>query len=223
MSADERRAAILEAALPLFAQHGPNGVTTKQIADAAGVSEALLYKHFQNKEALYAELQQYCVHAGERNAMLEQLVPSTSTLVIGLYWLFTYVIVGGDGGSERNRQIRRLIITSILEDGAFARGFMQKNTGPVLERLAACIPAAQAAGDLHADVDPDVVSLWIGHAAAAGVAMLINADPPIMPIEKDGAAILPDLVRFVLRGIGLKEEAIERHLNPEAFTLLNSK
>ena len=52
----ERKAAIVEAALPLFARQGFAATTTKQLALAAGVSEALLYKHFPSKEALYREI-----------------------------------------------------------------------------------------------------------------------------------------------------------------------
>ena len=53
LDAEERRAAIIEAALPLFARKGFSGVLTKELAQAAGVSEALLYKHFPSKQAIY--------------------------------------------------------------------------------------------------------------------------------------------------------------------------
>ena len=47
---DERRAAIVKAVLPLFARQGFSNTTTRQLAEAAGVSEALLYKHFPSKD-----------------------------------------------------------------------------------------------------------------------------------------------------------------------------
>ncbi|MBT8491700.1 MAG: TetR/AcrR family transcriptional regulator, partial [Deltaproteobacteria bacterium] len=60
LSADERREAILEAAMPLFAERGFSAVTTRDIADAAGVSEALLYRHFRGKQAIFEALQSSC-------------------------------------------------------------------------------------------------------------------------------------------------------------------
>ncbi|HMM80392.1 MAG TPA: helix-turn-helix domain-containing protein [Pyrinomonadaceae bacterium] len=53
MSGDERRGVILRAAVELFSQHGFKGATTKEIAKASGVSEAMLFRHFENKDALY--------------------------------------------------------------------------------------------------------------------------------------------------------------------------
>jgi len=44
------KAKIERAALTLFAEHGVDGVSTKSIAVAAGVSEGLLYRHFTNKK-----------------------------------------------------------------------------------------------------------------------------------------------------------------------------
>ncbi|NDU73407.1 TetR family transcriptional regulator [Actinomadura sp. DSM 109109] len=49
MSARER---ILDAAADIMRRHGAAGATTKEIAKAAGYSEALLYKHFRDKEDL---------------------------------------------------------------------------------------------------------------------------------------------------------------------------
>lgn len=47
-----KKARIERAALTLFAQNGIDHVTTKAIATAAGVSEGLIYRHFNNKEDL---------------------------------------------------------------------------------------------------------------------------------------------------------------------------
>jgi AcrR family transcriptional regulator len=48
---DERRAALVDAALPLVLRHGA-GVSTRQIAEAAGVAEGTIFRVFPDKEAL---------------------------------------------------------------------------------------------------------------------------------------------------------------------------
>src|SRR3982750_5052873 len=53
MSGDQRREHILEAAIQTFAKYGFSGATTREIARASGVSEAMLFKHFATKDELY--------------------------------------------------------------------------------------------------------------------------------------------------------------------------
>src|SRR5207253_2685910 len=90
MSADDRKQAIVEAALPLFARKGFAETTTKELAQAAGVSEPLLYKHFPSKEALYAQIQNFtCKGIDPVVQKLTRLEPSTSTLVHLVYYLCT--------------------------------------------------------------------------------------------------------------------------------------
>jgi TetR/AcrR family transcriptional regulator len=55
LSADERRILILEAALNVFARKGYSGARTKEIAREAGISETLVFRHFDTKENLYQE------------------------------------------------------------------------------------------------------------------------------------------------------------------------
>jgi AcrR family transcriptional regulator len=55
-SARERQASIISAAASLFAAKGFNGTTTREIAHKAGISEALVFKHFPTKRALYAAI-----------------------------------------------------------------------------------------------------------------------------------------------------------------------
>ncbi len=47
------RGRLLDAAESLFAERGFYGVTTRQVADAAGVDVALIYYHFKNKSSLF--------------------------------------------------------------------------------------------------------------------------------------------------------------------------
>lgn len=56
MSGDKRREQILQTAYYLFSQRGFRGTTTKDIAKAAGVSEAMVFKHFSSKDELYVAL-----------------------------------------------------------------------------------------------------------------------------------------------------------------------
>ncbi len=56
MSGDQRREQILQTAFELFSRKGFSGTTTKDIARAAGVSEAMVFKHFASKDELYGAL-----------------------------------------------------------------------------------------------------------------------------------------------------------------------
>lgn len=59
------RAAIRNAALRLFADHGPDAVTVRAIATQAGVSPALVLHHFGSKDGLRTEVDAFAAHAFE--------------------------------------------------------------------------------------------------------------------------------------------------------------
>src|SRR5262245_57212831 len=56
MSAENRRRQIVTVAAELFSEKGFRGTTTKEIADRAGVSEPIIFRHFPSKEALYSAI-----------------------------------------------------------------------------------------------------------------------------------------------------------------------
>jgi AcrR family transcriptional regulator len=56
MPAEDRREQILEVAIRLFSQKGFRGTTTKEIALAAGVNEAIIFRHFATKRDLYTAI-----------------------------------------------------------------------------------------------------------------------------------------------------------------------
>jgi TetR/AcrR family transcriptional regulator len=53
LSRGERRQQILDVAIKLFARKGFNGTRTREIAEMAGISEALLFQFFRSKEELF--------------------------------------------------------------------------------------------------------------------------------------------------------------------------
>lgn len=53
LSSEERRARIIEAASEIFLEVGLSGARTRVIADRAGITEAVLYRHFASKEAIF--------------------------------------------------------------------------------------------------------------------------------------------------------------------------
>lgn len=61
------RRALLEAARELFAGEGYDRTTVRAIADRAGVNQALLFRHFGNKEGLFGE-----AVAGQARALLAE-------------------------------------------------------------------------------------------------------------------------------------------------------
>ncbi|MFN7920648.1 MAG: TetR/AcrR family transcriptional regulator [Bryobacteraceae bacterium] len=56
LPAELRRAAIIDAAVDLFSSRGFRGTTTRELAAAVGVTEPVLYQHFETKRALYTAI-----------------------------------------------------------------------------------------------------------------------------------------------------------------------
>src|SRR4051812_45084896 len=121
LPAEQRRAAIIAAVRRVFAERGFHGTTTRALAAAAGGSEALLFKHFPDKESLFTAMQMACCSSQDvdRYERLEALEPSASTLVLMVHFLVS-VIVRSSSSFEDDRAIQdRLALRSLAEDGEF--------------------------------------------------------------------------------------------------------
>lgn len=69
LSPDDRRAMIVDAVIPLLVEHG-RGVTSKQIAEAAGIAEGTIFRAFGDKETLVqAAIEKYLDPEPLRNAL----------------------------------------------------------------------------------------------------------------------------------------------------------
>jgi AcrR family transcriptional regulator len=79
MAPDERRRAIVEAVVPLLLQHGDD-VTTKQIAEAAGIAEGTIFRVFPDKAALLLATAEETMDPSLNRAQLEAALADTVDL-----------------------------------------------------------------------------------------------------------------------------------------------
>jgi AcrR family transcriptional regulator len=212
----ERRDAIVAAVRGTFAQNGFDGTTTRELARAAGVSEALLYKHFPSKESLYVAMLEACaqgpVAAGFTRILA--LPPSTSTLVALVHVLTSYFVLGQD---RQKVTMHRLALRSLLEDADFVRlGARQLETTWV-RKVDACLRVAAKAGDLRDVPVRRDLRAWFVHHLAFALMLHLQPRVPAVDYRLPRRALVVQAVWFLLRGLGLEDAAIRRHYRPQTL------
>jgi AcrR family transcriptional regulator len=214
MTSDLRRQLILSAARRCFARHGFAGTTTKSVAAAAAISEGLLFKHFPTKSALYAEILAEECEADPALAHLLGQEPSTATLVELVKGMVRHFMQISDGPDEQDAQRIRLMVTSHLDDGEFARLLYDKVGNLIGPVFTTSLDRAVTAGDASRIGRAPLNLFWFAHHT---VMMAALARLPAVPCLSygDAAALERQLCEFILRGIGLNEAAIASHLDRE--------
>ncbi len=214
MTSDLRRQLILGAARRCFARNGFAGTTTRSVAAAAAISEALLFKHFPSKAALYAEILAEECEADPDLATLLGQEPSTAALVELIKGMVGHFLQITEGPDEQEAERLRLMTTSHLEDGEFARLLYDKIGKLIGPMFVASLDSAVAAGDATRITGDPLNLFWFAHHTVLTAAL---TRLPSVPCLSYGNAI--DLERqlceFLLRGIGLNEAAIATHLERE--------
>jgi AcrR family transcriptional regulator len=208
LDSDERRKGIVAAAVPLFARKGFAGTTTKELAESAGISEALLFRHFPSKKHLYGEILRLGCEgdpALERLAMLE---PSTTTLVYMTHFMVRYFLLGAGVDSADLDTRLRLVLHSFLEDGEYARELFDRIFERVHPLFAASIEAAMAAGDVKPGPIASANRFWFGQHIAAMVAFVSLPGRASVPYQGTPAMLVEEASWFILRGIGMRDLAI---------------
>jgi AcrR family transcriptional regulator len=222
LSSEERRQAIVEAVKGVFAAKGFDGTTTRELADAAGVSEALLYKHFPSKESLYAAMLDACakgaVFAEFRRILA--LEPSASTLVIMIHFVVARFVQGRRIGDTEKTILDRLAVRSLLEDGQFVRLAHKKFTHAWVAKFEQCLKAATKAGELQKTPVRRDLSAWFVHHIAFALMLHLHPKVPAVEYRVAKEMLIEQAVRFALHGVGLTERTIKRYYNPKALSLL---
>jgi len=208
LDSDERHKAIVAAALPLFARKGFAGTTTRELAQAAHISEALLFKHFPRKLDLYGEILRLGCEGDPALERLAALEPSTLTLVRMIHYMVRYFLQATETDAAERDWRQRLMLHSFLEDGEYARELFSTIFERVHPLFAASIDAAAAAGDLVPGPVASANSFWFAHHVVAMMAFAFLPARTCLPYEGTPAALVEQTSWFVLRGIGLTDTAI---------------
>jgi len=208
LDGDERRKAIVTAAVPLFARKGFAGTTTKELAEAAGISEGLLFRHFPSKKHLYGEILRLGCEGDPALERLATLEASTATLVHMTHFMVRYFLLGaGVDRTELDTRLR-LVLHSFLEDGEYARELFETIFERVHPLFAASIEAATVAGDLKPGPIASANRFWFGHHVAAMVAFVFLPGRASVPYQGAVTALVEEASWFILRGIGMRDAAI---------------
>src|SRR3569623_791813 len=163
MTSDLRRRLILGAAKRCFARRGYTGTTAKSVAAAEAISEALMFKHFPSKAALYAEFLSDDCEADPALADLLEREPSTATLVELIRGMVEHFMQIAKGPDLEEAQRLRLMATSPLDAGEFARLLYAKIEKLIGAVFVASRERAVAAGDARPFSGDPLNLFWFAH------------------------------------------------------------
>lgn len=212
LSAVERKAAIVRAALPLFAQKGFARTTTRDLAKAAGVSEPLLYRHFPSKEALYLAIQNASCRGFDPDVKrLLGLPPSTATLVELTYYMMRAFILDQPAVEVKWQTRHRLMLNSLLGDGAYARLLYRTRLESFCSRMEECLAAGIRKGEVRRGPVAVRNRVRLAHHTGAWLAVMHLPKKPAMTYAGPRRGLLDQAMWFVLRGMGVKDRAIAAH------------
>ena len=221
LTSQQRRQAIVGAVRSVFAEKGFDGTTTRDLAKAAGVSEALLYKHFPSKESLYAAMLDACAK-GPTFAEFKRILalePSTSTLVIMVHFTISYYAQGRAADADK-AAMYRLQARSLLEDGAFVRLTHKRFASAWLAKFAASLKEAAKSGELRETPVRRDLCVWFVQHIAFSLMLHLQPKVPAINYRTTPQSLIEQATWFALLGVGLKEDAIKRHYNSTALSLL---
>lgn len=169
LSSQDRRAAILEAAVSLFSERGFRGVTTRELAARVGVSEPVLYQHFPSKKDLYSAIIEASKddHYTEALDSLQRMADQASDEEF-----FTHLAYSMIRWYELKPELLRLVLFSNLEGHELREEFHDKQSKPFAEIIVGYIERRTQAG-AFTNVNPLAAALTfcgaIGHFCQSSV------------------------------------------------------
>ncbi len=210
MAGDERRSQILQIAMQLFSQHGFRGTTTREIAAAAGVSEAMVFRHFATKHDLYAALLDYKACNSEFSSPRERLKKFIAA--DDDYGVFYNLAIGALTYHSQDQQFMRLLMFSALEGHELAEMFFERFIVDIYNFLGSYIEKRQQAG-VFRQTEPRLfvrafVGMLIHHSLNNN---LWDRDRRLLDVTNEEAA--KQFTEILLRGIKLENQEAESKRN----------
>ena len=198
MAGDERRLQILETAARLFSENGFRGTTTKKIAKASGISEAMVFRHFESKEDLYsAILDHKACSMGLKNPFEDVAEEINSK---DDYGLFYGIALNALTHHREDKEFIRLLLYSALEGHDLNRMFLESYVSVMNEFLSRYIKTRQEDG-VFVEIEPKIivrafVGMMIHHSLSN---TLWDKEQQILKISDEEAA--GNFANILLKGI----------------------
>jgi AcrR family transcriptional regulator len=149
LSGKVRREQLISAAMRLFALQGFDGTTTREIAKAAGVNEAIIFRHFPSKEDLYWEVVASRIKAAGRQEKIRAYLGSG----LGPRELLAGIAESFLDRNHEDASLTRLLLFSALRNGKLADTFFRTYMAGNYELLADFIRSGIGKGQFR-NVDP---------------------------------------------------------------------
>jgi TetR/AcrR family transcriptional regulator len=149
LPAAARRDQLIEAATRLFSERGFGGTTTREIAQAAGMNEALIFRHFPHKEDLYAAiLEEKAREAGTEGWVADlRAAAETGDDLDVLRRLMSLIMRHG----RQDPQFLRLMLHAALDHREMMREFRTRHLAPLYQELLRYVEAGQRAGRFRSE------------------------------------------------------------------------
>jgi len=205
MPAVDRRHQLLETALDVFSRHGYEGTTTKEIAAAAGVTEAVIFRHFPSKQVLYTAVLEH----KRDNPMFHNWLEEARKLMerkddVGLFRSIASQIIRCYREDLRHQ---RMVLFAALEGHREGLEHHKQFSMPVFELLRDYILSRQKEGALT-DVSPTAML-----SAIAGMATHYGMMTQMFGFESCSSdeTIVDEFTRIIFKGIlpeSRKEQAL---------------
>jgi len=154
MSGEDRRRQLIEVAIDLFARKGFGGTTTKEIAAAAGVTEAIIFRHFATKHDFHKAILDYKCGADGIDRWLAEL--ETLAEADDDQGLIRFLVTKIVEHHREDPRFERLLLFSALEGNELALIHHNRTKLPIVEKLVAYIARRQQAGAIRPG-DPTLI------------------------------------------------------------------
>ena len=198
MAGDKRRQQLLQVAMRLFSERGFSGTTTKEIANAAGISEAMVFRHFANKDELYSAILDHKACSRRFQNPFEELAEKVEAK--DDFGVFSTMALNALEHHTEDCDFLRLMLYSALEAHDLARMFFEGFITEVYEFLGAYIVERQKDGAFR-EVNPRIVvrafiGMFVHHSLNN---ILWDKEQKLLKISNEDAA--REFATILLNGI----------------------